>query len=83
MTKREREYHSDKKAWKSFIKLSTEPGGPHYFYHPSLKPQLDCEPQDFYIDTSIPPCSKTNTEQWPIHGIELTNSKGQTETIIF
>ncbi len=48
MTKREREYHYEKKVWKAFVKLSSEPDGPHFFYDPSLKPSLDWEPQPVF-----------------------------------
>lgn len=78
MTKREREYHFEKKVWKAFVKLSTEPGGPHYFYDPSLKLSLHWEPKPvFVVNTEI--CLPT--EPYPVHGLELTNSKGKTLTI--
>jgi hypothetical protein len=48
MTKREREYHKEKKVWKAFVEMQSEPDGPHYFYEPSLSPSLDWEPQPVF-----------------------------------
>jgi hypothetical protein len=63
MTRRERNYHREKKVWKSFVKMQSEPDGPHYFYEPSLKPLFDCNA----IDTT-----DDEHPQWAEPGIPRT-----------